>query len=316
MKVKSDTRRVSWQARALTQVLPHLVKTGFRTSREAAPDVANLRTRTARLSRLGAMVSAVMRPRVTRRHDLSLHGEWTCPGGEGTAANAAILYLHGGGFYFGSPATHRPVTTELAHQCRLPVFSLAYRLAPEHPFPCALDDVLAAYRSLVARGIAPYSIVFAGDSAGGNLAIAAMIALREAGEDLPAGAVLLSPWLDLDATSRSFDTGAALPVSRAAMVSAARMYVGAAGAQNPLISPACADLHALPPVQIQVSDAESMFDEARRFAIRFREAGGAAELAVWRGMPHAWPCFAPFLPEAGEALRHAAHFARQCVGMV
>jgi len=325
--------RVSWQARLLTRMLPRMVAAGVADGATPLTDVPALRARTERLARPGAFVSRLWGARVRRHPDTELAGEWTeAIRASGAPPPGAVLYLHGGAFAFGSPATHRAVTTALARLTGLPVLSLDYRLAPEHPFPCALDDTLRAYHTLLARGIAPWSIVLAGDSAGGNLALAALVALRDSGTDLPAGAVLFSPWADLGhATQRN---SGALPLSQTAMAMATRMYLGdgegnACGgandegssyphrdnARSPLASPARADLHGLPPLQIQVSDAEMMYRDARVLASRLRRAGGAAELSIWHAMPHAWPCFAPFLPEARAALRQAATFIRRTTGM-
>lgn len=341
--------RASWQARLLVRMLPRLVAAGVTDGATPLSDVPALRARTERLARPGAFVARLWGARVSRHADGELAGEWTEPaahsgtppasarppgqpasadrmaciaargGGARPPPNGAVLYLHGGAFAFGSSATHRAVTTALARLTRLPVLSLDYRLAPEHPFPCALDDAVHAYRTLLARGIAPWSIVLAGDSAGGNLALATLVALRDAGVDLPAGAVLFSPWADLShATQRN---SGALPLSQSAMAMATRMYLGDGGQPvadhdlPALASPAHADLHGLPPLQIQISDAETMYRDARLLASRLRRAGSAAELAIWHAMPHAWPCFAPFLPEARAALRQAATFIRRTTGV-
>ncbi|WP_354681159.1 alpha/beta hydrolase [Cupriavidus plantarum] len=304
--------RVSWQARLLTRLLPRMVSAGVRDGATPLSDIPALRARTERLARPGAIVSHVWGPRVRRHPDAGVAGEWTEPvRASGVSPPGVVLYLHGGAFAFGSPATHRAVTTSLARLSGLPVLSLDYRLAPEHPFPCALDDAVHAYRTLLARGIPPWSIVLAGDSAGGNLALATLVALRDAKTDLPACGILFSPWADLrHATQR--DSGA-LPLSQAAMAMATRLYIG--DTPEPLASPALADLHGLPPLQIHVSDAESIYRDARALASRLRRAGSAAELSIWHAMPHAWPCFAPFLPEARAALRQAATFIRRSTGL-
>jgi acetyl esterase/lipase len=226
----------------------------------------------------------------------------------GAVANA-ILYLHGG-YYFGSPATHRAVTTALACHSGAPVFAPDYRLAPEHPFPAALEDALHAYRTLTARGVAADSIVVAGDSAGGGPALALLLALRDAGEALPAGAVLFSPWADLTATWRAARGRG--PATHLAMQRAAQMYLNDASAWDPYASPARGQLHGLPPVHIQVSDSEPLYQDARTLAAQLHRAGGTVQFARWHAMPHALPCFAPFLPEANQALRQAAMFVRRC----
>ncbi len=333
--------RVSWQARLLTRMMPRLAPMGVADGVAVLDDVPALRARVERLAQPGRIATDAMGSPVTRHADAAIAGEWTQLAGEerltsdaempsptpsstpsptssstssstSSPTSAAILYLHGGAFALGSPATHRAVTTALVRHTGMPVLTPDYRRVPEHPFPCALNDTLRAYLALLGRGIAPWSIVLAGDSAGGNLVLAALVALRDAGMDLPAAAVLFSPWADLvRATER--DNAGQSP-SQAAMASAARMYLGDASAFEPLASPARAALHGLPPIQIQVSDSEAMYRDSRSLASQIRMAGGEAELAVWHAMPHAWPCFAPFLPEARAALRHASGFIRRCTG--
>ena len=220
-----------------------------------------------------------------------------------------ILYLHGGAYYMGSPATHRAVTTELANAARARVFALDYRLAPEHPFPAALEDARFAYQTLIARGISPGSIALAGDSAGGGLALATLVALREIGAPLPACAILLSPWADLSADEAS--GGDAFAQSRRAMRVAAALYLQDASPAEPLASPARASLHGLAPLQIQTSDAEALYKDACRLAGRVMQSRGKVELSVWHGLPHAWHCFTPLIPEARAGLRVAAAFIRR-----
>jgi acetyl esterase/lipase len=221
-----------------------------------------------------------------------------------------VLYLHGGAYYFGSPETHRAVTVELARASESAVFTLDYSLAPEHPFPAALNDTLHAYRSLLARDIAPSSIVFAGDSAGAGLALAALVALRDAGEPLPAGAVLFSPWADLTMTSRLSHNVASM--NRTAMETAVGMYLRNTRRFAPLASPARAKLHGLPPIHIQASDAEALSIDAHELTAKLECAGNAVEFAEWHGMPHAWQCFSPFIPEARASLAQASGFIRRC----
>ncbi|MBT2793485.1 alpha/beta hydrolase [Paraburkholderia strydomiana] len=240
-----------------------------------------------------------------------LRGEWIERSGEpAIGARPTVLYLHGGGYYFCSPRTHRSIVFGLATRANAPVFSLDYRLAPEHRFPAALDDATAAYRHLIAEGTAPESIVIAGDSAGGGLALATLVALRDAGDPLPAGAVLFSPWTDLAATGASIvDNDGADPMfSGPAIAKAAKVYLGDMPATHPYASPVYADLRGLPPLFMMAGSTEVLLDDSRRVAANARAAGVDCELEVWKKMPHAWPIFAPFIPEANRALDRAAAF--------
>ena len=256
-------------------------------------------------------------PRGSRHRELDgadgkpLRGEWIERSGEpAIGARPTVLYLHGGGYYFCSPRTHRSIVFGLATRANAPVFSLDYRLAPEHRFPAALDDATAAYRYLIAEGTAPESIVIAGDSAGGGLALATLVALRDAGDPLPAGAVLFSPWTDLAATGASIvDNDGADPMfSGPAIAKAAKVYLGDMPATHPYASPVYADLRGLPPLIMMAGSTEVLLDESRRVAANARAAGVDCELEVWKKMPHVWPIFAPFIPEANRALDRAAAF--------
>jgi acetyl esterase/lipase len=248
-------------------------------------------------------------------HGESLRGEWIERVGEAPASGAqrTVLYCHGGGYYFCSPRTHRSIAFGLATRANAPVFSLDYRLAPEHRFPAALDDATAAYRQLIAEGTAPASIVIAGDSAGGGLALATLVALRDAGDPLPAGGLLFSPWTDLAATGASIvDNDGADPMfSGPAIARAAKVYLGEMPPTHPYASPLYADLRGLPPLFIMAGSTEVLLDDSRRVADNARAAGVDCELEVWKKMPHVWPIFAPFIPEANRALDSAAAFVRR-----
>ena len=244
-------------------------------------------------------------------HAAGLRGEWI--EARTPSKGITVLYLHGGGYYFCSPRTHRPISFGLALAACARVFSLAYRLAPEHPFPAAIEDAVAAYRALLAEGVAPSSLVIAGDSAGGGLTLATLVALRDAGLPQPAGAIAFSPWTDLAATGASLQTNDANDVMfcGASIARAARFYVGATRADHPLVSPLYADLHGLPPLLIHASDTEVLRDDALRFAKRAEAAGVDVRLTVWPNTPHAHQIFARWLPEARDALAQAGQFIRQ-----
>jgi acetyl esterase/lipase len=268
-------------------------------------DVAASRRRLERLALLGGPATAGVAVART-----TLGGVATEVVTPPAAANRHILYLHGGGFMLGSPATHRGLVRALALACAARVVVPAYRLAPEHPYPAALDDALAVWRALVAGGIAPARIAVAGDSAGGNLALALVQALRAAGEANPAGVVAFSPWTDLGCTGPSIaanrDRDAMIPV--AAMPLAARLYAGDADVGAPGLSPLFGDFHGFPPLLVHVGSHEVLYDDARRLVEAAGAAGAAATLHAWRDMPHAFPVFVAVLPEARAAVEVTARF--------
>ena len=185
-----------------------------------------------------------------------------------------------------------------------------YRLAPEHPFPAALEDALACYRWLLSRGSAAREIALAGDSAGGGLALAALLALKDAGEPLPAAAACLAPWTDLAATGDSVRSNSEADawVYGDAVAAGAGLYLGNTPATHPLASPLYGELRGLPPLLIHVSDSELLRDDGLRLAERARRAGVPVRLRMWRDLPHVWQGFVPFIPEARESLEEIAAF--------
>jgi monoterpene epsilon-lactone hydrolase len=293
---------MSWQNRLLTWALRRWIK----KESLRGQDVSASRTQTAKVP-FGAKLAPGWRIRAER------NGEWIEPAAENDAAREqCILYLHGGGYFAMSPQTHRSLTSRLAAASRAPLFALDYRLAPEHPFPAALEDALAAWHALIAAGTPPSRIIVAGDSAGGGLALALLVALRDAGDELPAAAVLFSPWTDLAATGRSIvENDQADPLFFGSWVaSAARHYLGNAPATNPLVSPVYADLTGLPPLLIQVGDSEVLLDDSRRVAENAKRSGVETILQIWPGVPHGWQIFAPILPEGRAALRDAGAYVK------
>jgi monoterpene epsilon-lactone hydrolase len=237
-----------------------------------------------------------------------LRGEWVAPR-SGVAADAPVVYyLHGGGYVSCSPVTHRAITTTLALDLGARVFALDYRLAPEHPFPAALEDAVAGYRWLLAQGIDPKRLVVAGDSAGGGLALSTLVALRDAGEPLPAAALLLSPWTDLAGTGDSVRLNAeACDAFRPEDVPRfASAYLGSVPPEDPRASPLYARLEGLPPLLIHVGTSEILYDDSSRLHARATAAGVRSELHAWEGVPHVWHALAWLLPEARTALREAA----------
>jgi acetyl esterase/lipase len=220
-----------------------------------------------------------------------------------------ILYLHGGAYAVGSVKVHREFLARLAIACQMKVLAIDYRLAPEHPFPAALQDALAAYQCLISQGYDPSSIVIAGDSAGGGLAIAMLISLRYDGLPLPACAVCLSPWLNLSHTGEKSNNNKDPFLNPALLSLYARYYVGAGDATNPLVSPSFADIRGLPPLLIQVGTNEILLEEIQQFCEKARQAKVEVSLDCWQGMFHVFQII-PILPETKRSLEKIATFIR------
>ena len=236
--------------------------------------------------------------------------EWLSP--PGARDGVAILYLHGGGYVIGSPRSHRHLAAAIGSAAGSCVLLPDYRLAPEHPFPAAVDDAVAAYRWLLERPIAPRGIVIAGDSAGGGLTVATLLALRDAGLPLPAAGVCISPWVDLACGGASYGTRATVDpiVTRDAVAAMATRYLAGQDPKTPLASPLYADLRGLPPLLIHVGDAEVLLDDAGQLAERARAAGVEAALDVWDEMIHVWHWFFPMLDEGRTAIDCIGGFIR------
>ncbi len=225
----------------------------------------------------------------------------------------SILYLHGGGYVIGSPHTHRTLAYDLSKAAGARVLNVDYRLAPEHPFPAAVDDAVAAYRWFLANGANPAMTVIGGDSAGGGLTVATLVALRQAGLPMPAAGVCFSPWIDLEGLGDSMDAKAEADplVQREVLEWFAGFYLNGADPKSPLAAPLHADLAGLPALLIQVGTAETLIDDATRLAARAEAAGVAVTLDVWENMIHVWQLFAPLLSEGREAIAKAGAFIRE-----
>jgi acetyl esterase/lipase len=270
--------------------------------------IAEMRARSGRVPFPAKLASGWQ---IRSEHSPALKGEWIEPAAvDHPARMQCILYLHGGAYVAMSASTHRAITSRLATWSNASLFALDYRLAPEFPFPAALEDALAAWRALNAAGAKPSRMLLAGDSAGGGLALALLLALREAGESLPVAAVLFSPWTDLAATGESITTNSCADALFCGswVTGMAQHYLASEPATNPLISPVYADLAGLPALFIQVGDGEVLLDDSRRLAEHAKQAGVETTLQIWPSVPHGWQIFAPLLPEARDALRQASDF--------
>ena len=231
----------------------------------------------------------------------------------GAADDRAVLYLHGGGYIMGSLNTHRDMMGRISRAAQTRVLGLDYRLAPEHPFPAAVDDTVAGYRFLLDQGLPSARLAIAGDSAGGALTLAALVAGRDAGLPMPAAAVCLSPFLDLEGTGESITTRADVdPIATPEVIDVwAKAYLAGADPRTPLANPLYADLAGLPPLLIQVGDHEVLLDDSTRLAERAQAAGVQVKLEIWPEMIHRWHSYAAVLPEGQQAIEDIGAFLRE-----
>lgn len=221
-----------------------------------------------------------------------------------------LLYIHGGGYIAGSPSAYHGLAGHYAKLLKAVVYMPDYRLAPQHPFPAAIDDTLASYKWLLAQGHDPKSIVFSGDSAGGAMVVSVMVAARNAGLALPAAGVAISPWANLEHSGSSMTTreGIDPTVSLAGLDLMAKTFLNGALKNNPDASPVFADVRGLPPIMVQIGESEVMLSDAMRLARHLAENRVRVTLEVWPGMFHVWHMFAAILPEGMQALKTAAVF--------
>lgn len=292
----------SWQSYLVHPFLRLFVKR--RLARAASPQAAR--------TILGNPMPPVPGARFVPGNIGGVAGEWAHGG---TKAGATLLYMHGGGYFTCSPRTHRSITGAFAVR-GFTVFAPDYRLAPEHPFPAALDDALAAYQAMLAH-TPPERLVIAGDSAGGGLALATLLAARRQNLPMPGCAILFSPWTDLACTGPSLHTNAARDSMLYAprMTEGASIYLAGADPRTPLASPLYGELDGLPPLHIQVSEMEILLDDSTRLAHRVRAVGGKVELNIWPNLPHVWQVSQRLLPEARKALDDAVVFARSILAL-
>lgn len=243
-----------------------------------------------------------------------LPAEWIRP--VGVENDKVILYIHGGGFVSGSCLDHRMHVAKFVNGTGISALLFEYRLAPEHPYPAALEDSVSAYRRLLAEGVLPSRIVIAGESAGGTLCLALLLALRDQEIPLPAAAVALSPLTDFKFTGESHRTRARVCLSPPGMnMVCGKYYVGDNDPCLPWISPLYGDLHGLPPLLIYTGDDETLRDDSTRFAEKAKAAGVKITMKIERGMIHCYPLLPPFIPEARQAMAEICTFIKTNLGM-
>ena len=229
--------------------------------------------------------------------------------------DAALLYVHGGGYVIGSLDSHRHLVSEAGRAAKAWALALDYRLAPEHPFPAAVDDAVSGYRYLLSRGIRPGRIAIAGDSAGGGLVVAAMLAIRDAGLAQPACGWCISPWVDMEGIGETMSTKEAADptVQKAGLLEMAGLYLGGANPRSPLAAPIYADLTGLAPLLIQVGAAETLLDDAIRLAKVAGAADVRVDLQIWPEMVHVWHLFHPELKAGRTAIEEGGAFVRAMI---
>jgi acetyl esterase/lipase len=239
-----------------------------------------------------------------------VRGEWVRA--RRARRDATLLYLHGGGYVIGSPQSHRHLVAAISEASGLSVFSADYRLAPENPFPAAVDDAVAAFKGLLESGIPAGKLAIAGDSAGGGLTIATLVALREKGIALPACAVAISPWADLSQGGEAYRTRARRDpmVKKEGLDQMAGAYLGGKDPKTPLASPLFADLRGLPPLLLQVGTEEALYSDTTGLKQRAEEAGVEVSAESWAGMTHVWHIFHPILSEGRDAIARIGSFLK------
>ena len=231
---------------------------------------------------------------------------------DGASEDAVTLYLHGGGYVLGSPKTHRELARRLSTETGGSVLVIDYRLAPESPFPAAVEDAVSAYCWLLETGREPEALSIAGDSAGGGLAAATLVSLKDQGIPLPSCGVCISPWVDLEVIGESMSTRAHLDpmIQRDGLVTMGQTYLNGADPRSPLAAPMYADLSGLPPLLIQVGTRETLYDDAIRLACQAVQSGVKTSFDPWDEMIHVWHLFAPLLDEGQEAIERIGGFVR------
>ncbi len=239
-----------------------------------------------------------------------VRAEWLMPAG--APSDRIIMYVHGGGYVSGSCADHRGFVARFAAGCGYNTLTYEYRLAPEHPFPAAVDDSVSVYRALISSKYSPENVIIAGESAGGGLTLALLLALKEKGLPLPAAAVAISPWTDLKCESESYRTKNKVSLAPLnSWIVFGKYYSGSANPSNPLISPLYGELSGLPPILINSGTDDELYDDGKNFYLKAKAAGADVRFRSGEGMVHCYPLLAPMFPEASEAMDEIVEFIRE-----
>lgn len=296
---------LSWQARTMKSLM-HVKR--FLANKVNSTDIENGRMS---LETAGQVFRPIIHIEYIGVLANGVPGEWVIPAGVGS--ERVILYLHGGAYNAGSTRSHRALAANIAYAAHARALTIDYRLAPEHTYPAALVDAFSAYKWLLEQGMLSRQIVITGDSAGGGLTIALLVALRERRQPMPAAAVVLSPWTDLSESGESWQENAELDylIHRARLREAARIYLKEADPQAPLASPVHANLEGLPPLLIQVGSEEVLLSDSINLAENARLSGVEVTLDIWEGMQHVWQFAASFVPEARQAIGRIGAFIRE-----
>jgi epsilon-lactone hydrolase len=301
---------LSWQARTMKSML--------HGKNILTQNVNSLNIEAGRLSLDAA--GEVFRPIIHIDHigvlTNGVPSEWVIPAGAGS--ERVILYLHGGAYNSGSMRSHRALAANIAYAAHARALIINYRLAPEHPYPAALVDAFSAYKWLLEQGIRSKQIIITGDSAGGGLTIALLVALRERRQPMPAAAVVLSPWTDLSESGESWQENSEVDymINGGKLKEAARIYLKGTDPQTPLASPVHANLEGLPPLLIQVGSEEVLLSDSIRLAENARLSGVHVTLDIWEGMQHVWQFTANIVPEARKAIDKIGEFIQEQTGSI
>lgn len=290
----------------MTSLRSHLFRTIIKVTSPRVTSATSIHELRAKM-RIGSGKSLL--PRGISLSPIKLDGisaEWIYP--PNVSPQAIILYLHGGGWTLGWTNTGRRMLAHICQAARCRALAVNYRLAPEHPFPAALSDSFSAYCWLLSNGISPHKIVIAGDSAGGNLALSTLLALRDAGEPMPAAAVCISAITDLECSGESFETKKDPALTTSFVKTMIHHYIGGQNPRLPLISPHYGNLNDFPPLLIHVGEDELLLSDSLRLADNARAGGVDVQLVVYPKMWHVWHTFVPILPEARQAVAEIGSF--------
>lgn len=303
---------VSWQAKSINLIFRNIVK----------PIVARVKL-TPRLMKFSQLVfdtATLVLPVPKEAEIFEVHaGEVPCEWvicGDKLHQNRVFIYLHGGGYFFGSPRSHRTLTWRISQAGHMKVLAVDYRQPPDWEYPAPIFDVVRVYRWLLEKGYEPHNLFIGGDSAGGNLTLVSLLKFRELGLPMPAGAVCISPWADLTASGESLHHNEKnepmIPVNMLRFLS--RIYAGEHAAENPLLSPVFGDFSGFPPLLVQVGSTEILLSDAQRVAEAARRANVPVQLSIYPEMMHVFQAAAYYIPEGKEAVREIGRFIHKHVG--